>query len=107
MKLYNNGELVHIDSSEDILLHYGKRGMKWGVRSSVRNVKERWNKLPERRRKQIKALAKAAAIGLGTAALGYAARNAFFTKEPPAWETAPTRVYTKEEMERFRKILGH
>ena len=70
------------------------------MRSSLRNVKQRWNNLPERRRRQIKALGKAAAVGLG-----YAARKAFFTKEPLAWENAPTREYTKEEMERFRKIL--
>lgn len=44
-------------------------------------------------------------VGLGTVALGYAARNTFFTKEPLAWENAPTRTYTKEEMEHFRKIL--
>lgn len=87
MKIYDNGELVHVDSTEDVLLHYGRKGMKWGVRSSVRNVKERWNNLPDHRRKQIKALAKAAAIGLGTAALGYAARKAFFTKELPALGT--------------------
>ena len=106
MKLIDeNGKLIHIDSSEDILLHYGKKGMKWGVRSSLRNIKQRWNNLPERRRRQIKALSKVAAVGLGTVALGYAARKAFFTKEPLAWENAPTREYTKEEMERFRKIL--
>nr|DAT15066.1 MAG TPA: protein of unknown function (DUF4330) [Caudoviricetes sp.] len=54
MKLIDeNGKLIHIDSSEDILLHYGKKGMKWGVRSSLRNVKQRLNNLPERRRRQI------------------------------------------------------
>lgn len=106
MKLINeNGQLIHSSNADDIIQHYGKKGMKWGARSSLRNVKQRWNNLPERRRRQIKALGKAAAVGLGTVALGYAARKAFFTKEPLAWENAPAREYSKEEMERFRKIL--
>lgn len=28
--LYDNDTLVHVDSSEDIIQHYGKKGMKWG-----------------------------------------------------------------------------
>ena len=32
MKLYDNGELIHVDSSEDIIKHFGIKGMKWGQR---------------------------------------------------------------------------
>ena len=49
--LYDNDTLVHVDSSEDIIQHYGKKGMKWGVLTSARNLKTRWKNLPESRRK--------------------------------------------------------
>jgi hypothetical protein len=71
MKIYDNGELVHIDSSKDVLLHYGRKGMKWGVRNSIRNVRDRWNNLPEKRRRRIKAVAKAVAMGAGIVGYHY------------------------------------
>lgn len=36
MILIEEGKLIHTDSSEDILLHFGTKGMKWGVRKAVR-----------------------------------------------------------------------
>lgn len=73
MKLiYENGKLIHIDSSEDILLHYGKKGMKWGVRNSLSNAKSKWKNLPEKRRRRIKAVAKAVAMGAGIVGYHYA-----------------------------------
>lgn len=36
MKLIEEGQLIHTDSSEDILLHFGTKGMKWGVRKVAR-----------------------------------------------------------------------
>lgn len=73
MKLIDErGELVHVDSSEDILLHYGKRGMKWGVRNSFSNAKTKWQNLPEKRRRRIKAVAKAVAMGAGIVGYHYA-----------------------------------
>lgn len=38
MKLIEEGKLIHTDSSEDILLHFGTKGMKWGVRKNVGTV---------------------------------------------------------------------
>lgn len=36
MKLYDEqGTLQHVDSSSDVLQHYGKKGMKWGVRKTA------------------------------------------------------------------------
>lgn len=72
MKLYESGKLVHVDSSEDILLHYGRRGMKWGgVRNSLSNAKTKWQNLPEKRRRRIKAVAKAVAMGAGIVGYHY------------------------------------
>lgn len=72
MKLIDErGELVHVDSSEDILLHYGKKGMKWGVRSALSNAKSKWQNLPEKRRRRIKAVAKTLAIGAGVVGYHY------------------------------------
>lgn len=36
MKLIEEGQLIHTESSEDVLLHFGTKGMKWGVRKAVR-----------------------------------------------------------------------
>ena len=36
MILIEEDKLIHVDSSEDILLHFGTKGMKWGVRKAVR-----------------------------------------------------------------------
>lgn len=36
MILIEEDKLIHADSSEDILLHFGTKGMKWGVRKAVR-----------------------------------------------------------------------
>lgn len=73
MKLIDErGALVHVDSSEDILLHYGKKGMKWGVRNSFINAKTKWQNLPEKRRRRIKAVAKAVAMGAGIVGYHYA-----------------------------------
>lgn len=111
MKIYDNGELVHVYSSSDVLLHYGRKGMKWGVRNSIRNVRDRWNNLPEHRRKQIKSvaktLAKTAAISLGTLALGRIARDTFFTKEPAAWEVAASKPspMTASDKARLEKMI--
>lgn len=72
MKLINeNGELIHIDSSSDILLHYGKKGMKWGVRNSLSNAKSKWRNLPEKRRRRIKAVTKTLAMGAGIVGYHY------------------------------------
>lgn len=30
MKIYDNGELIHVDSSKDIIKHFGIKDMKWG-----------------------------------------------------------------------------
>lgn len=69
--IYYRGELVHVDSSEDILLHYGKRGMKWGVRNALNNAKSKWQNLPEKRRRRIKAVAKTLAFGAGIVGYHY------------------------------------
>ena len=34
MLILHDGELLHTDSSTDILEHYGKKGMKWGKRAA-------------------------------------------------------------------------
>lgn len=72
MKIYDNGELIHIDSSKDIIEHYGRRGMKWGVRNSFSNAKNKWQNLPEKRQRRIKAVAKAVAMGAGIVGYHYA-----------------------------------
>ena len=36
MKLIEEGQLVHVDNMDDVLLHFGTKGMKWGVRKAVR-----------------------------------------------------------------------
>lgn len=70
--LYDNDTLVHVDSSEDIIQHYGKKGMKWGVLTSARNLKTRWKNLPESRRKQIKLAAQVAGYTVGIVGYHYA-----------------------------------
>lgn len=69
--IYYEGKLGHVDSSADILLHYGKRGMKWGVRNSLTNAKSKWRNLPEKRRRRIKAVAKTVAMGAGIVGYHY------------------------------------
>ena len=36
MKLIEEGQLVHVDNMDDVLEHFGTKGMKWGVRKAVR-----------------------------------------------------------------------
>ena len=72
MKIYDNGELIHVDSSKDIIEHFGIKGMKWGVRNSFSNAKTKWQNLPEKRRRRIKAVAKAVAMGAGIVGYHYA-----------------------------------
>lgn len=36
MKIYDNGELIHVDSSKDIIEHFGIKGMKWGQRRALK-----------------------------------------------------------------------
>lgn len=38
MKLIDGDTLIHVDSTSDVLQHFGTKGMKWGVRKVVRNV---------------------------------------------------------------------
>lgn len=56
MKIYDNGELIHVDSSKDIIEHFGIKGMKWGQKLvkmvetllkplKVLSLKKRWNVL--------------------------------------------------------------
>lgn len=40
MKIIDEDKLVHTDNSEDILLHFGTKGMKWGVRSRHKELKD-------------------------------------------------------------------
>lgn len=36
MKLIDeNGALQHVDNSSDVIEHYGKKGMKWGVKKAI------------------------------------------------------------------------
>lgn len=40
MKLFDeNGILQHVDNSSDVIQHYGKKGMKWGVKKAVEYAK--------------------------------------------------------------------
>ena len=39
MILIEEDKLIHTDSSEDILLHFGTKGMKWGVRKAAAYAK--------------------------------------------------------------------
>ena len=36
MILIEEGELIHTDNVDDVLLHFGTKGMKWGVRKAAR-----------------------------------------------------------------------
>lgn len=36
MILIEEGKLIHTDNSDDVLLHFGTKGMKWGVRKAAR-----------------------------------------------------------------------
>lgn len=45
MILIEEDKLIHTDSSEDILLHFGTKGMKWGVRkAALKKLKENYKK---------------------------------------------------------------
>ena len=49
MKLIEEGQLVHVDNMDDVLLHFGTKGMKWGVRKAAskeekRNAKAKYKK---------------------------------------------------------------
>ena len=39
MKLIEEGQLVHVDNMDDVLLHFGTKGMKWGVRKLGSKIK--------------------------------------------------------------------
>ena len=41
MLILHEGELLHTDSSTEILEHYGVKGMKWGNRKSYDSVGDR------------------------------------------------------------------
>lgn len=43
MKLYYNGELIHVDGSAEIIEHFGVKGMKWGIRSRHRSLKDSYD----------------------------------------------------------------
>lgn len=34
MLIIDNNDLIHTDSMDDVLLHFGTKGMKWGVRKN-------------------------------------------------------------------------
>ena len=40
MLILHEGELLHTDSSTDILEHYGVKGMKWGKRRALAKLKK-------------------------------------------------------------------
>ena len=39
MKLIDGDKLVHTDNSEDVIEHFGIKGMKWGVRKLGSKIK--------------------------------------------------------------------
>lgn len=43
MKIYDNGQLVNVDSSKDIIKHFGIKGMKWGIRSRHKSLKDSYD----------------------------------------------------------------
>lgn len=36
MKIYFIGEMIHVDSSKDIIEHFGIKGMKWGQKRALK-----------------------------------------------------------------------
>lgn len=43
MKLLDdNGQIINVDSSRDIIEHFGIKGMKWGHRRSLKNELRKW-----------------------------------------------------------------
>lgn len=39
MKLIDDGQLVHVDNMDDVLEHFGIKGMKWGGKKSSCRLK--------------------------------------------------------------------
>ncbi len=46
MLIIEENTLTHVDSVSDIIEHYGKKGMKWGVRNSSKKSYDRVGLLP-------------------------------------------------------------
>ncbi len=61
---------------EDIYLeHYGKKGMRWGVRNREQRREDPWNRTPGKRRNDRQQAAASAIVGAGVI---FAARNRMF-----------------------------
>lgn len=48
MKLYDNGELVHVDSSKDIIEHFGIKGMTFFVKKNLKKLNARVRNLKKK-----------------------------------------------------------